>query len=73
MSKFTEVKLEQAFIKLLENEGFPHYLGNTISRADDEVLIEDDLKNYIASIVKCKNEGGIILPCVRHGSVILEF
>ncbi len=45
--KFTEAKLEQAFIELLGNEGFPHFLGNTISRADDEVLIEDDLKNYL--------------------------
>jgi len=47
MSKFTEAKLEQAFIELLENEGYPHCLGNTISRADDEVLIEEDLKNYL--------------------------
>ena len=38
--KFTEAKLEQAFIELLENEGYPHHLGNTISRKDDEVLIE---------------------------------
>ena len=35
MSKFTEAKLEQAFIELLGNEKFPHYLGNTISRADN--------------------------------------
>ena len=47
MERFTEEKLEQAFIELLENEGFPHFLGNTISRADDEVLIEEDLKNYL--------------------------
>ncbi len=40
--KFTEAKLEQAFIELLGNEDFPHCLGNTISRADDEVLIEED-------------------------------
>jgi len=45
--KFTEAKLEEAFIELLENEGYPHCLGNTISRADDEVLIEDDLRNYL--------------------------
>ena len=50
--KFTEEKLEQAFIELLENEGFPHCLGNTISRADDEVLIEEDLKNYLLSRYK---------------------
>ena len=45
--KFTEAKLEQAFIELLGNENYPHFLGNTISRADDEVLIEDDLKTYL--------------------------
>ena len=45
--KFTEEKLEQAFIELLGNENFPHCLGSTISRADDEVLIEEDLKNYL--------------------------
>jgi type I restriction enzyme R subunit len=45
--KFTEAKLEQAFIELLEIEGFPHCLGHTIARADDEVLIEEDLKNYL--------------------------
>jgi len=27
---------------------------------------------YTATILKCKNAGGIILPCVRHGSAILE-
>ena len=50
--KFTEAKLEQAFIELLENENFPHFLGNTISRADDEVLIDEDLKNYLLNRYK---------------------
>jgi type I restriction enzyme R subunit len=27
--KFTEAKLEQAFIELLENENYPHHAGNT--------------------------------------------
>lgn len=30
--KFTEEKLEQAFTELLGHEGFPYYLGITISR-----------------------------------------
>ena len=47
MSKFTEEKLEQAFTELLENEGYPHHLGNTIQRSDEEVLIEEDLQNYL--------------------------
>lgn len=45
--KFTEAKLEQVFIEQLANEGFVHCLGNTISRTDDEVLIEEDLQKYL--------------------------
>jgi len=28
--KFTEEKLEQAFIELLDQEGYPHTIGNAI-------------------------------------------
>jgi type I restriction enzyme R subunit len=45
--KFTEDKLEKAFIELLGNGGFSHHLGNSITRAEDEVLIEEDLLNYL--------------------------
>lgn len=45
--KFTEEKLEKAFTDLLEQEGFSHYLGITISRKPDEVLIEEDLQNFL--------------------------
>jgi type I restriction enzyme R subunit len=45
--KFTEEKLEKAFTELLANEGFPHHLGNTIVRSADEVIIEEDLINYL--------------------------
>ena len=45
--KFTEEKLEKAFTELLEVEGFPHHLGNTIIRAIDDVIIESDLLNYL--------------------------
>ena len=30
MNKFTEAKLEQAFIELLGNENFSHFLGNNL-------------------------------------------
>ena len=50
--KFTEAKLEQAFIELLDREGYPHQLGSTISRKDDAVLIEDDLKCYLLTRYK---------------------
>ena len=50
--KFTEAKLEETFIELIKNEGFPHFLGNTISRAEDEVLIEEDLLNFLCAQYK---------------------
>jgi len=53
--KFTEEQLEKAFTELLENEGFTHRLGNTIVRAADEVLIEDDLINYLLTKYKSKH------------------
>ena len=65
--KFTEAKLEQAFIELLGIEGFPHYLGNSISRADEEVLIEQDLKTYL--LERYETEG---LSNLEVQSIILQ-
>ena len=45
--KFTESQLEQAIIELLGEEGYPHVLGETIQRAPDEVLIKDDLREFL--------------------------
>ena len=45
--KFTEYKLEETFIELLATEGYPHTLGTTISRQEEEVLITDDLRDYL--------------------------
>lgn len=45
--KFTEEKLEKVFTELLGQEGFPHHLGITIARKPDEVLIEEDLQNFL--------------------------
>jgi type I restriction enzyme, R subunit len=52
--KFTEAQLEKAFINLLGQENIPHFLGNSISRTDDEVLIEEDLTAFLLS--QYKNE-----------------
>jgi type I restriction enzyme, R subunit len=53
--KFTEAKLEQTFIELLGNEGYPHVAGSSLVRSDDsEVIIEDDLKSYL--INRYRNE-----------------
>ncbi len=45
--KFTEEKLEKAFTELLGQEGFPHHLGITLTRKPEEVLIEEDLQNFL--------------------------
>ena len=49
MKKFTEAKLEEAFIELLSNENYTYTIGASIDRKDDEVLIKSDLKNYLLS------------------------
>lgn len=45
--KFTEEKLERAFTELLGNENYPHQSGKTIVRPADEVLLEDDLMQFL--------------------------
>ncbi len=45
--KFTEEKLEQAFIELLGAEKIPYLPGQDINRSPDEVLIKEDLKTYL--------------------------
>lgn len=48
MGKFTEEKLEQAFTELLSKEGYPHFIGASLSRtSEEEVLLEDDLLEYL--------------------------
>ncbi len=65
--KFTEAKLEDAFIELLGNEGYPHYLGNTINRDPEEVLIEEDLITFLLS--QYKSEG---LTLTEAKSIVLQ-
>ncbi|MDN5100208.1 HsdR family type I site-specific deoxyribonuclease [Aliarcobacter butzleri] len=55
MSKFTEEKLELAFIELLENQGITYQFGKEIVRNESEVLLEDDLKEYLKNRYKTEN------------------
>lgn len=64
---FTEEKLEFAFVELLENEKFQHHLGFTISRAPDEVIIEEDLLHFLLT----KYEGNH-LTRTEAKSIILQ-
>ncbi|MBN2817339.1 MAG: type I restriction endonuclease subunit R, partial [Bacteroidales bacterium] len=52
--KFTEEKLEHAYIELLKNEGYSHQLGITIVRNDDDVIIEDDFIQFL--LAKYQNQ-----------------
>lgn len=45
--KFTESHLEQAFISLLEAQGYPHVPGEEIIRGKEEVLIREDLEAFL--------------------------
>ena len=47
--KFTENSLETAIIELLEKQGFPHMLGGALVRDQAEVLIKDDLRQFLQS------------------------
>ena len=52
---FTEAQLESAFTELIGNEGYPHHLGNTLNRAEDEVILADDLRNFLLTKYKTEN------------------
>ena len=44
---FNEHSLEMSIIKLLEEKGYIHIPGNNIVREKSEILLVDDLKNYL--------------------------
>ena len=46
-TKFTEEKLEQAVIELFEAEGYKHLTGDHIHKEMSDVLLRDDLKQYL--------------------------
>jgi len=47
MTKFTEEKLEQAVIQLFEAQGYKHLAGEHIHKEMADVLLRDDLKQYL--------------------------
>jgi type I restriction enzyme, R subunit len=47
--KFTEEKLEQAVIELFEAEQIPHCHGEAIHKEMSDVLLRDDLKQFLLS------------------------
>ncbi|MCE7861951.1 MAG: type I restriction endonuclease subunit R [Bacteroidetes bacterium CHB5] len=67
MKQFSEAKLEQSFIELLGQEGFPHHLGITINRKPEEIFIEEDLQKFL---LKQYEKEGITATEVK--SIILQ-
>lgn len=53
--KFTETQLEAAFAELIGIEGYPHHLGNTLNRLEDEVILADDLRAFLLNKYKAEN------------------
>nr|WP_322559977.1 HsdR family type I site-specific deoxyribonuclease [uncultured Escherichia sp.] len=46
---FSEAKLEQAIIELLQDQGYQHLIGDNVPRSSlNQVIIEDDLRHYLA-------------------------
>ena len=48
MSKFCESTYEEAFIHLLEENGWEYTCGDDLHRKLDETIIEDDLRDYLS-------------------------
>ena len=46
--KFTEAELENAFIELFQSQGYEYTSGESIHRKYNDILIYDDLKNYLS-------------------------
>jgi type I restriction enzyme, R subunit len=65
--KFTEEKLERAFVELLGNENYPHFHGDSIVRSADEVLIEADLLHYLLTKYESKQ-----LTVTEAKSIVLQ-
>jgi len=55
MNKFTEEKLELSFISLLNDQKINHQGGKDIKRDESEVLLKDDLKEYLSIRYKTDN------------------
>src|SRR5690554_8171265 len=53
--KFTEAQLETAFAELIGDKDYPHHFGNTLNRAEDEVILADDLRAFLLQKYEAEN------------------
>lgn len=47
MAKFSEAQLEQAIVELFQDNGYDYVNGDMLHRKFNEVLLEDDMKNFL--------------------------
>lgn len=47
MPKFSEAQLEQAIVELFQDNGYDYVNGDTLHRKFDDVLLEDDMRNFL--------------------------
>ena len=52
MALFNEAQLEQSIIQLFLEQGYTYYPGDTITREDDDVLLREDIRDYLAERYK---------------------
>lgn len=77
MSGFNEHALEMSFMELFEQEGYTYISGENISRNKSEVLLCDDLKEYLMKRYKIdgitpEEVNGIILMLKNISGTIYE-
>lgn len=48
MAKFSEAQLEQSILELFQDNGYEYVNGDMLHRKLDEVLLEDDMKNFLS-------------------------
>ena len=53
--KFTEAQLEAAIIELLGEQGFPYVPGYELTRSNTEVLIKDDIRQFLSDKYQADN------------------
>ena len=54
MTKFTEERLEQAIIELIEKEKIFEFNSEKINRSLTDVIIKDDLSDYLKIDIRLK-------------------
>ena len=66
MTKFTEDRLEEAIIELIEKENIYEFKADKINRSLTDVLIKDDLSRYLRNKYKDKKITNleIIIPFI---------